>query len=168
MKRPYYRVTQQILTVLTLFVIISSFYFQYVKGFQPCPLCFMQRVCACVLLFFCLMGLLLRSMQRAKYVAFFQAFFAGAGLYFALRQLWLQSGTSADGAVCLPGLEMLIRYFPWRAIVNVFFWGSNACAEVTWYGLGLSIAALSALYFLVVMGLSGFVLIQLCRRTSLP
>ncbi len=163
MTKRNYRAYQSLLALMTLCVVAGSFYFQYVKGFQPCPLCFMQRVCACVLMFFLLVGLSLRSLRRARYVVFFQFVFAAAGLFFALRQLWLQLFTSHDTSVCMPGLEMLVRYFPWRQVVNVFFWGSNACSEVTWYGLGLSMAAWSALYFGCVLFFSGlfFVLLTL-------
>ena len=166
MTKRNYRVYQSLLALMTSSVVAGSFYVQYIKGLQPCPLCFMQRLCACVLMFFLLVGLSLGSLRRAKHVVFVQGLFAAAGLFFALRQVWLQFFASHDTSVCMPGLEMLVRYFPWRQVVNVFFWGSNGCADVTWYGLGLSMAAWSALYFGGVLFFSGLFFVRLTRASS--
>src|SRR5687767_9849454 len=91
MTKRNYRIFQALLLLATLFILTAAYYFQFVKGLNPCPLCIMQRVCAFLLGMLCLMGLLLQTMKRARHVAGFQMFFALAGLFFAGRQLWLQS-----------------------------------------------------------------------------
>lgn len=161
MNKRTYRVFQIMLTWLTLVVVAGSFYFQYVRGFEPCPLCLMQRLSACILLFLCLAGLSVKSAARAKHVAFLQMAFAMAGLFFALRQLWLQSMPPST-VTCLPGFDMLVRLFPWRELMHVFLWGSNGCAEATWFGLGLSMAAWSALYFALMMLVGAGLFVKRC------
>ncbi len=75
-----YRKIQLLLTIITLFVLFSSFYFQYVVGLQPCPLCLMQRICVFLLLG--LMGLSLATLKKAHWVSLLQIIFASAGLFF--------------------------------------------------------------------------------------
>jgi disulfide bond formation protein DsbB len=76
-----------------------------------------------------------------------QCFFACAGLFFALRQLWLQSLPAGTAPACMPGLDILIRYFPWQDVAHALLWGSGDCAESTWNFLGISMAGWSAVYF---------------------
>ena len=54
-----------------------------------------------------------------------------------------------------------IHYFPWKDILHALLWGAGDCAEVTWKWLGLSMAAWSALYFFVVLLVSGFIVFRL-------
>ncbi|WP_133128286.1 disulfide bond formation protein B [Legionella nagasakiensis] len=150
MTKRNYRSIQATLLLLTVVVVGSSFYFQYVVGLQPCPLCLMQRLCAFLLGMFCLMGMCLSTLKRGRLVALLQMFFAAGGLFFATRQLWLQSLPAEQTPACLPGLEVLIRYFPWQDVAHALFWGSGDCAEVSWRWLGLSMPAWAALYFFVM------------------
>lgn len=163
MSKRNYRSIQAVLLLLTLIVVGFSFYFQYVVGLQPCPLCLMQRLCAFLLGMFCLMGLCLSTLKRGRFVAILQMFFATSGLFFASRQLWLQSLPAEQAPVCLPGLEILIRYFPWQDVAHALFWGSGECAEVSWQWLGLSMPAWAALYFFFVLVVCGVLYWRLGR-----
>ncbi|MGC1181625.1 disulfide bond formation protein B [Legionella sp.] len=143
---------QTVNALLTLCVLFSSFYFQYIVGLTPCPLCIMQRVCVFLLL--AIMGLSFCTVQRAHYISLLQIIFAGVGLFFALRQLWLQSFPPSQVPACMPGLDILIHYFPWQTIMHTLFWGTGECAEITWSFWGISMPGWSALYFtfMVLMG----------------
>ena len=138
--------------IITLLVLFASFYFQYAMGLMPCPLCIMQRVCVFLLLG--AMGLSFRTLKRAHIICLLQIIFASAGLFFALRQLWLQSLPPTHVPACLPGLDILVRYFPWKTIFQTLFWGSGDCAEVHWRFLGISMPGWTAMYFsfMLVMG----------------
>jgi len=153
MNKLTYRRIQKFTVLLTLFVLFASFYFQYVVGLLPCPLCIMQRVCVFLLLG--LMGLTLGTLKKAHFVSLLQVVIASAGLYFSLRQLWLQSLPAGKVPVCMPGLDIMIRYFPWKTVMQTLFLGGGDCAEVTWKMLGISMPGWSALYFLfmAVVGL---------------
>ena len=111
-----YRRVQYILVLVTVFVLFFSLYSQYVMGLQPCPLCLMQRICVFVLLG--LMGFTLGTLLRARILSLLQCFVACAGLFFALRQLWLQSLPPGAAPACMPGLDILIHYFPWQDVAR--------------------------------------------------
>ncbi|KTD23055.1 disulfide bond formation protein B [Legionella londiniensis] len=150
MSKRFYRNIQALLLLLTLMVIGEAFYFQFYRGLEPCPLCVMQRICAFLLGMLCLMGLCLSTLRRARTIAFFQIFFALSGLYFSLRQIWLQQ-FAEDPQSCMPGLDILMRYFPWQDVARALFLGSGSCSEVTWQWLGLSMPMWAALYFLFIL-----------------
>lgn len=140
-----YRRFQTFSAVLTLLVLFASFYFEYVQGLHPCPLCIMQRVCIFLLL--AVLSLSFRTEKRAHVISFLQIFIAGAGLFFSLRQLWLQSLPGESVPACLPGLDILIRYFPLKTVIETLFWGAGDCAEVRWLFWGVAMPGWSALYF---------------------
>lgn len=150
-----YKKIQFVLALVTLFVLCSSFYFQYVLGLHPCPLCLMQRLCVFLLLL--LLGFSLGTLRRAHLISLWQMIISVLGFYFSLRQLWLQSLPPGTAPACMPGLDILIRYFPWQDVVRELFWGSADCAEVTWRLGGVSMPGWTALYFLF-MALMGFYL----------
>ena len=161
MTRTAYRTIQILLTLITLAVLIASFYFQYVKGLQPCPLCLMQRFCIFMLLMFGLMGLTLSTLKRARLVAVLQIVFAVAGVFFASRQLWLQSLPAGQTPACMPGLDVLIHYFPWQDVLRALVWGAGDCAEINWQWLGLSMPGWSLLYFLFMLVISALLFLRL-------
>lgn len=146
----YYRVWQLMLVFVTLSVLMASFYFQYVMNMQPCPLCIMQRIVVMVLLALAMMSWFLGLTKPAIKVAILIMVFALIGLYFAGRHLWLQSLPADQIPACLPGLDVLIRYFPWQDVVHALLWGAGDCAEVSWRLLGLSMPAWVALYFIAM------------------
>jgi disulfide bond formation protein DsbB len=152
MTKLMYQRIQTFNALLTLIVLFVSFYFQYAQGLVPCPLCIMQRVCVFLLLG--VMGLSFRTLSRARFISLMQIIFSLAGLFFALRQLWLQSLPTSQVPACLPGLDILIRYFPWKTILHTLFWGAGDCAEAPWHLWGISMAGWSAIYF-VFMFLMG-------------
>ena len=161
MSKRAYRTFQSLLLLLTMVVLVVTFYFQYVGGLQPCPLCLMQRFCAFLLAMFCLMGMCLSTLKRGRSVAIFQIVFAVAGLFFATRHVWLQSLPADQAPVCLPGLDVLIHYFPLHDVLHSLLWGAGECAEVTWKWLGLSMPVWAALYFLTMFVASGFIYFRL-------
>lgn len=142
--------------VITLLVLFASFYFQYFAGLLPCPLCIMQRVCVFLLLG--TVSLSFRTLQRAHLICVLQIFFASAGLFFALRQLWIQSLPAASMPACMPGLDILIRYFPWRAAFQSLFWGTGDCGEVHWQFLGISMPGWAAMYFSYMFAMGCYLL----------
>lgn len=144
-----YRKIQSLLALVTVFVLLASFYFQYAVGLQPCPLCLMQRICVFLLLG--LMGLSLGTLKKAHVVSLIQIAIAGAGLFFAGRHLWLQSLPAGHAPACMPGLDVLIHYFPWQTTAKALLWGAGDCAETNWTMLGIAMPGWSALYFLFMI-----------------
>lgn len=116
-----------------------AYYSQYALGYEPCPLCILQRLAVfatgLVFLIAALHGP--RSAgQRAYGVAGFV--FACAGAAVAARHLWLQNLPPDAVPDCGPGLAYMFDVFPaWEALRMVFA-GSGECAEIDWTLLGLS------------------------------
>lgn len=162
MRKHDYKRIQSFLALITFFVLFASFYLQYVKGLHPCPLCLMQRICVFLLL--ALMGLSLGSLKKARLASLLQIIISSAGLFFSLRQLWLQSLPPGKAPACMPGLDVLIHYFPWQTVAQALFWGSGDCAESSWSLLGISMPGWSAFYFLFML-LTG-VMLYLRTRSS--
>ena len=166
MSKRFYRYAQCLLLFVTMVALGTGFYLQYVRGLQPCPLCLMQRFCMFLLLLFCLMGASLTTSKRGKIVAVFQMLVAVAGLFFATRQLWLQSLPVGQAPACIPDFDVLIRYFPWQDILHALVWGAGDCAEVTWKLLGFSLAAWGLLYFLTIAVAGGIVFFMLSNLSG--
>lgn len=166
MSKKSYRLLESALLLLTVLILMASFYFQYVGGLRPCPLCIMQRFAAFLLMMFCLMGMSLSTLKRGKHVTALQMLSAALGFFFAARQLWLQSLNSEQIPTCMPDLDVLIRYFPWHDVLHALFWGAGDCAEVSWQWLGLSMPGWSLLYFLLMFIVSGFILFSLKKRLN--
>ncbi|GGI89144.1 disulfide bond formation protein B [Legionella impletisoli] len=164
MTKRIYRVSQSFLFFLTFFIVFMSFYFQYVLGMIPCPLCIMQRICAMILGLFCLMGMSLSTLKRARLVAVFQMIFSLAGTYFAGRQVWLQSLPPDKAPACMPGLDVMLEYFPWQDIAHAFIWGAGDCAEQHWHWFGFSMAMWSLFYF-IFMFLASAIIFFILKQT---
>jgi|SRR5580704_1133347 disulfide bond formation protein DsbB len=154
MNKIAYKKIQLLLVLVTVFVLFASLYVQYFLGLHPCPLCIMQRLCVFLLLG--LLGLSLSTLKKAHCVCLLQIIISCAGLFFSGRQLWLQSLPTGKAPACMPGLDVLIRYFPWQDIARALFWGAGDCAEMTWSMLGISMPGWAALYFLFMAIVSLF------------
>ncbi len=66
---------------------------------------------------------------------------------------------------CMPGLDVLVRYFPWQTVAHALFWGAGDCAETVWSLWGISMPGWTALYFLF-MAVTGLIL-YLRTRSSI-
>lgn len=141
-----WRYGQWAVFLISAFVLSASLYFEWFGGLQPCPLCLMQRFCVMLILVLGLM-VLISIPARGKALLTAQGVVALAGLYFAGRQVWLQSLPTDQLPACMPGMDVLMRYFPWRDIVHTLLFGAADCGEITWQWLGLSMPAWSVLYF---------------------
>lgn len=149
MKKITSSTVQRFIVSLSLVVLCVSFYLQYGKGLEPCPLCLMQRICTIIILALGVVSLYRAPIRRQSRVLV-QILLAFLGLFFALRQLWLLSLPTDQVPACLPGLAVLIHYFPWQDTVRALIWGSGDCTEIRWTWLGLSIPLWSSLYFLFI------------------
>ena len=166
MSKRIYRHIQSLLMFLTILVLTTAFYLEYSKGIQPCPLCLMQRLCTVLFGMFCLMGLCLGTLHRARIVAVFQMLLATFGIYFSGRQIWLQSLPLDNTHACMPSLDMLIQYFSKAQVLTALFWGTGDCAEVSWSWMGLSMPIWSALYFATMLLASAVVCWAVGRRLT--
>lgn len=142
-------------------MLIASFYFEYYEHLQPCALCLMQRFMLFVL--FLLFGFEVFSKKRAVLLTSLQVFFSALGMYFALRQVWLQMLPEDAQGACLPNIFMVIQYMPFQDVIKALFLGSKDCSVVSWQWLGITMPGWSAMYFTMVFLVTLFMLIKLTR-----
>lgn len=144
----HYRLWQFSLILISFLVLMASFYFEYVQGLSPCPLCLMQRFSVTLVLLLSIVTFILGISKLSRLIIIVQMLVILSGFYFACRQMWLQSLPPEQIPACLPDLNVLMRYFPWRDVAHALFWGAGDCAEISWHWLGLTMASWVAIYFL--------------------
>ena len=142
------RVYSLLLIAITAAILLASFYFEFVLGLNPCPLCLMQRLCVMLMLPCTMISYYSKQEHFLRWALRIQLVVAGAGVFFAGRQVWLQLLPMEQVPVCLPGLKMMMHYLPWHEVVRTLFLGAGDCAETPWKWLGLSMPAWALLYFL--------------------
>lgn len=140
-------------------LLVAAYYFQYVEGLNPCPLCIIQRVVVLALG----LWLLLMAGVNAKPGGGASKLLNGVGVLISLlgvaaagRQVWLQSLPPADIPACGPDLAYMMEAFTASEMFTELLRGSGDCAKVDWSLLGLSMGAwmlvffsLAALFFLL-------------------
>ncbi len=139
-----------------------AYYLQYVEMQDPCPLCMVQRMVFYLLAAIFLLAALHGPARRGIVIYGIAALAVAAlGVAVAARHVWLQNLPKHLVPSCGPGLEYMLKRFPFADVVTQVLTGSGECAEVGWKFLGLSIAGWSLLWF-VVLGL--FALYLVLRR----
>ncbi|ALG69413.2 disulfide bond formation protein B [Beggiatoa leptomitoformis] len=129
-------------------LMITAYFFQYVMGLEPCPLCMAQRLIMISIGLIALVGLLHGSFGWANKIYSVLLFlFAVGGMSVAGRQVWLQSLPADQVPACGPDFEFMVNNFPILKTVEVLWRGSGSCAEVSWEFLGLSIAGWTFIWF---------------------
>ena len=153
--------------LLIVFVCVGSmaaaFYFEYVMGLEPCPLCMTQRF------FMVLTGVIaiVALIHRPKTVgvtiySLVCALMAFAGSFFSGRQVWLQSLPPEEVPACGPPLEYIMENFPLLDALQVLLAGDGNCSEVLWQFFGMSMPMWVLIVFvgLGVLSLSNVVWVR--------
>lgn len=138
------------ISVISWGVFFASLILQYALGLDPCPLCIMQRYT--VLLLALCFSIWLWQAHRRRMVwqnawAALAVLLTACGLYFSLRQLWLQSLPPELVPACMPSLSVMLDFLPWQTIAKTLIFGAGDCAEQGFLIAGLSLAAWSSIYF---------------------
>ena len=129
-----------------------ALYFQYVDDLEPCPLCIVQRVSFVLIGLICLVATIHNPKTWGnKVYGILGAVSAVAGAAVAGRHVWLQNLPPDQVPECGPGLEYMMRVFPFRQVVDMVFTGSGECAEVVWRFLGLTIPGWTLVIYLGIM-----------------
>ncbi|MFA0810448.1 disulfide bond formation protein B [Microbulbifer epialgicus] len=148
------------ITFLLVFLIVASllgaaFYLEYVRGLEPCKLCITQRVMFLGVGLVSLIAFLHNPATIGRRIyGLLVSVWALGGLYFAGRQLWLQSLPEDQVPACGPSVSYMLEAFPMADVLKALLTGDGNCAEVQWTMMGLSIPGWSALGFagLVLFG----------------
>ncbi len=137
-------------------LLIAAFYFQYVEGMEPCPLCIFQRVAVFVLGIWFLVHGIHKPLSASRWHYFYNiggllTSLVGAGI--AGRHAYLQSLPADEVPACGPSLDYLVDILPFMELLDVVLKGSGECAKVSWDMWGLSMPTWLLLFFIGCIGL---------------
>lgn len=125
-----------------------AFYFQYVMGLEPCPLCMMQRGAVIAVGGVALVAALHNAKAWGMRIyALLLLLFASAGAALSIRHLWLQSLPEGQAPACGPSFEYMMDAYPLMQVLKIAMQGTGDCAKVVWQFLGLSIPGWMLLAF---------------------
>ncbi|HEY8568481.1 disulfide bond formation protein B [Microbulbifer sp.] len=156
MTLPTPRTTFLLMFLAVAFVLGTAFYLEYAKGLEPCPLCITQRVMFLGVGLVSLIAFLHNPATIGRRIyGLLVSLWGLGGLYFAGRQLWLQSLPADQVPACGPGITYMVEMFPMSEVIKTLLSGDGNCAEVKWTLLGLSIPGWAAVGFvgLILFGL---------------
>ena len=136
-----------------------GYFLQFARDMEPCPLCILQRL---AFMAFGVIGLLgaffARGRVMTRLLATLGFVAAAVGASVAGRQVWLQSLPADQVPACGPGLDYMVQNFPLLKTLSMVLRGSGECAENAWQFLGLGIAAWALVWFVLLAGLSVYLL----------
>ncbi|MDT8450902.1 MAG: disulfide bond formation protein B [Wenzhouxiangellaceae bacterium] len=144
-----------------------AYYAQFVQGFEPCPLCILQRFAFIAIALGALAGLVHGSRGPARFAYWTVVFAGGAwGVATAGRHLWLQSLPPDQVPDCGPGFAFMVEFFSVGEAIREAFTGSGECAEVDWAFLGLSMPGWTLIWYVVLMVITALALRAGAGRTQ--
>jgi len=164
MSLPNPRLTFLLVFLAVVFLLGAAFYLEFARGLEPCPLCISQRVMLLGVGLVSLVAFLHNpdTIGRRIY-GLLVSLSAMGGLYFAGRQLWLQSLPADQVPACGPDLFFMLENMPLGRTVQLLLRGSGQCAEVHWRFLGLSIAGWSLVWFTALAAFTLWLAIRALR-----
>ena len=140
-------------------LILTAFYFQFVDGLSPCPLCISQRIMVVAVGLIMLAAFLHNpgpTGVRVYAVLGFLVELGGASI--SARHVWIQHLPADEVPACGPGLAYMFQYFPLSDTLRAMVTGTGDCAKVDWSLLGLSMPAwvLACFAFLAALSLAQY------------
>jgi len=132
-------------------LLIAAFYFQYVEGMDPCPLCIFQRIAVFVLGIWFLIHGVHKPLAGSRWNHFYNiggliTCLVGGGI--SARHAYLQSLPADQVPACGPSLDYLVDMLPFMEVLDVVLKGSGECAKVSWSLMGLSMPTWLLLFFI--------------------
>ena len=133
-------------SMVCFMMVLFGLYLQHRLGFEPCPMCIVQRYAlVCVAIIALLTSL--SGQKRVHLVGAVAMFLAAVfGAFVAARQSWLQ-WNPPESAACGRDFYNMIENFPLSRAIPMIFKGSGDCAAIDWTFLGGSIANWSFVFF---------------------
>lgn len=137
----------------------GAFYFEYIEGISPCPLCIFQRLFVMLIIPLSLIPLVINFTSLGNRIC--SALILGnslIGASISARHVWLQFLPKEQVPSCGPDIEYLFRHFPFGEALRMILHGSGECATITWqFGLTMpgwvlvffSTSALVSVYILL-------------------
>ena len=140
-------------------LLVTAYYFQYVQGMEPCPLCIFQRIgVLAVGIVFLIRGLhnpLAGSRWRPTY-SILGLISTLLGGIVAGRHVYIKNLPEGEIPACGPALEYLVDMLPVNEVISAVLAGDGECAKSTWDLLGISMPGWVLIFFVSVACLMVF------------
>ncbi len=136
--------------------------FQHVYGYEPCPLCVLQRIAMISLALILLVAAIhkpVSAVLRRMYSGL-ALLAAGAGAAIAGRHVWLQNLPEDEVPTCGPGYDYIMEIFSVFEGLAMILSGSGECADIDWLFLGLTMPAWTLISFVIAVMLCVYVFIN--------
>lgn len=147
--------------VVVFVILLSSLYFQFYDGFEPCPLCTLQRLTFFLLGIVFLFGIFLYKHSLSKYIINVLVMITSIlGIFFAGRQVWLQHFPSSGSSECGVSLQYMLQVLPVNEAIQKIFEGTAECAQRTWHFLYLTMAEWALIWFILFFLLGLYLLLK--------
>ena len=156
-----YQLNDRAANVIGFFVchelLLVGYYYQFVEGLDPCPLCIFQRVAFMLLALAFLAGAVYDGSKTYKQAVNGFGIFGGLmGIFLAGRHLYLQGLPADEVPACGPGLDYMMQLFSYIEVLQKVLSGSGECAEVSWTFLGLSMPGWAMVWFILFTAIFGW------------
>jgi disulfide bond formation protein DsbB len=136
-------------------LILTAFYFQFVEGLGPCPLCISQRIMVVAVGLVMLAAVLHNPGEKGvRAYAILGCGAALGGAAISGRHVWIQHLPADEVPACGPGLSYMFQYFPLSDTLRAMVTGTGDCAKVDWTLFGLSMPAWVLVCFAFLAALS--------------
>lgn len=146
---PSNRVIMTLGCLFCIGLLSAAFYFQYIDGLEPCPLCMMQRIAVFFTGVFFLLGAIHNPKGWGSRVyGFLITAAAGCGIGVAGRHVWIQHLPPDQIPECGASFDQLIQVLPLFDAIKKILKGDGECAKIDWQWLGLSMPEWTLLAFI--------------------
>ncbi len=147
--------------IIVCLILGTSFYLQIHDGFEPCPLCILQRIAFVSLGVLFLLGIFLHRIALMRWLLpLLSLITAGLGALIAGRQVYLQLFKQGDHESCGFSLEYMLNNLPLNEVFQKIFAGSAECTQRGFDFLYLNMAQWSLLAFIGFCLLSVYALVK--------
>lgn len=145
-------------------LLMFSVYLQVYQGFNPCPLCTLQRLSFALTGVFFLIGAIFAGKKIIRILINLLALLSSSmGLFFATRQVWLQHFPPANSEECGVSLQYMMQVLPINEVFSKIIAGSAECTKVGWEFLSFNMAEWSVAWFLLLIGFILYLFKRECK-----
>jgi protein dithiol:quinone oxidoreductase len=137
-------------------LLITAYYFQYVEGMEPCPLCIFQRIGV----LFVGIWFLLRGIHKPLAASRWNLVYSVLGLISAIlggivsgRHVYIKNLPEGEVPACGPALNYLVDMLPINEVISAVLQGDGECAKSSWEMFGISMPGWVLTFFIAVIGL---------------
>lgn len=148
------RLTHLYAGMIGIVLLLASYYFQYVKLLQPCPLCLVQRLILMVMVLFFFISVFVKRKILIRILMTSLFIFSVGGIATAARKVMLEYTSPDRVTSCIPDLNYMLHHLPLQDTLSLLFQGSEGCAEIDWQFLSLSMSEWTLGFFVAFALLS--------------